>query len=328
MKSGWLRSACALALVCCGLGAWAAPGGATPPPRLLAQYQPALHLHPAESFGPTSIQSFVADSQLERRVGGSWVLVDADPEPGELPGGEGWRLNQESCSPAAVLGGLECYAAAWGEGSGGPAVYGRVAHDGDRIVLEYWYFYYHDVYSYPFVPAGTFWQAHEGDWENVNVVLSGDEQPLSVGYSQHCLGQTREWSATPRVGETHPVVYVALGSHANYFTTGLHQFNLACVPPQVLALLNQYRLPPPADVVSADGAVSGPPEADGSVTVLHHIDEGEPSWVSFAGQWGEAQFFHAPPPIGTVPLGSSPVGPAFHDVWLDPLATLATWPAG
>jgi len=82
-----------------------------------------------------------------------------------------------------------------------------------------------------------------------------------VGYSQHCLGQRRDWSETPRFEGTHPIVYVALGSHANYFTPGLHQFNLACVPAQVLAILGGFHLPPPADVVSADGAVTGPPEA-------------------------------------------------------------------
>jgi hypothetical protein len=48
-------------------------------------------------------------------------------------------------------------------------------------------------------------------------------------------------------------VYVALGSHANYFTPGLHQFNPLCVPPQVTAILNAFHLPPPTDLVSGDG---------------------------------------------------------------------------
>jgi hypothetical protein len=50
--------------------------------------------------------------------------------------------------------------------------------------------------------------------------------------------------------------------------------------------------------------------------------------VSFPGFWGELQYFHAPAPIGTVPFGNSPQGPAFHDVWIHPLATLASWPEG
>jgi hypothetical protein len=160
----------------------------------------------------------------------------------------------------------------------------------------------------------------------VNVVLSADEEPLSVGYSQHCLGETRSWAATTRLEETHPVVYVALGSHANYFAPGLHTFQRACVPLPVQALLAQLRLPFPADVVVDGGANAGPPTGDGRVTPIHQIGDDGPNWVSFPGFWGEEQYFGAPPPIGIVPLGNSPVGPALHDVWTHPLATLGTWP--
>jgi hypothetical protein len=40
-------------------------------------------------------------------------------------------------------------------------------------------------------PPGTIWQSHEGDWEVVNVVLSAAGEPLLVGLSQHCSGETR-----------------------------------------------------------------------------------------------------------------------------------------
>ncbi len=45
------------------------------------------------------------------------------------------------------------------------------------------------------------------------------------------------------------------------------------------------------------------------------------------GIWGEIQYFRAPS-VGTAPLGFSPVGPTFHDVWREPVETLATWPRG
>ena len=331
MNARLRRGAAALAIVSLALAAWAAPAGATPAPRLLAEYEPVSHFDPSERFLPTKVQSFVADSDLEQLVGGRWVVADPAPDPGDLPvtGGTSWRLNQTSCSPASDLGGLACYGAAADQGSGGPAVYGRVAHDGDRIVLQYWYFYYDDVYSYPFAPPGSLWQAHEGDWEVVNVVLSSDEQPLFVAYSQHCLGQQRPWAATPQLGDTHPVVYVALGSHANYFSPGLHPFNSMCVPLQVQLLLRGLGLPQPADVASDGGPSAGPNDVgDGAVMPIHQIDDDTPSWMSFPGTWGEQQFLHAPPPIGTVPFGASPQGPAFHDVWAHPLATIAGWPAG
>jgi hypothetical protein len=329
------RLACALAALAAAaavLGLLAAPGhAATPAPRLLAMYQPVTEFDPLEHFLPTSVQSFIADADLEQMTAPStWTIVDAEPESGSLPGpGSGvWRLNQDSCSPAASLGGLTCYAPAWEEGHGAPTVYGRLVREGDRIVLQYWYFYYDDVYSYQYPPSNFIWQAHEGDWEVVNVVLSEDEQPISVAYSQHCLGQRRAWADTPRVDDTHPVVHVAIGSHANYFSAGVHPIDLACVPPAALAILAQLHLPAPADFAFEGGSVEGPPGAEGAVAPIHLIGDDHPSWVDFPGFWGELQYFHGPGAIGTVPFGTSPQGPAYHDVWTDPLGTLAGWPLG
>jgi hypothetical protein len=142
---------------------------------LLESYQPVTYLDPSEQFGPASVQSFVADTDLERFDSGSWAVVDPDPEPGELPGpGTGtWRLNQDSCVPTLPIGGLPCYATAGAEGDGASVVYGRVARRPGAIVLQYWYFYYDNTYLYD-PPSESIWQAHEGDWEVVNVsTLSG-----------------------------------------------------------------------------------------------------------------------------------------------------------
>src|SRR5262249_60589168 len=75
------------------------------------------------------------------------------------------------------------------------------------------------------------WQAHEGDWESVMAALSEDEQPQLVGYSQHCSGQTRAWDRMTPLDDTHPLVHVALGSHANYFDSGTDPTDLHCLPP-------------------------------------------------------------------------------------------------
>jgi hypothetical protein len=320
-------AAAAASIVFAGAGSAVA---AVPDAQLLRTYQPVLHLDPVEQFGPSSVQSFIADSDLERFDGSSWVVVDEDPEPGELPGpGTGaWRLNQDSCTPTLVLGGLTCYAAASGEGAGSSVVYGRVARQSGLTILQYWLFYYDDVYSYLYPPNDLFWQAHEGDWEVVNVVLSSDDEPLYVGYSQHCLGTRRAWAATPRSEETHPVVYVAVGSHANYFAAGSHVFNSACVPVQVQQILALFHLGLPSDHVNEGGEVVGPPGSGGRVTHVAAIDSDVPSWTSFPGFWGELQYFHAPAPFGTLPFGTSPQGPVQHAVWMNPLGTLATWPMG
>ena len=285
---------------------------------LLERFQPALIFHEDEPFRPIRVESFVRDSDLEAATSPTtWVLVDPDPTVDTLPVTTPpvWRLNQRDCFAGAPLGDLPCYVAAAGDQSRGK-IYGRIARDGDATVLQYWLFYYDDLYSYPFLPPGTIWQSHEGDWEVVSIVLSRHKKPLAVGYSQHCSGEVRSWDDTPR-RKGHPKVYVALGSHANYFEPGLHAFDPACLPAQVIAFFQQAGLPLPADVVTAGAAE----RARVARLSRHH----PPNWLAFPGFWGELQYFNAPPPVGTVPFGASPQGPAFHPVWSQPVATLATW---
>lgn len=292
--------------------------------QLLRQHQPVLVFHPQEEFRPTTVESFVRDSDLEAATSPTeWALVDAAPTVGTLPAASPpiWRLNQRDCFAGAPLGDLACYTAAAAD-EPDPVVYGRVARDGGRTVLQYWLFYYDNVYRYPFLPLGAIWQSHEGDWEVVNVVLGPGRKPVAVGISRHCSGETRPWPDTPRMGR-HPVVHVALGSHANYFEPGVHEFDRACLPPEVIGFFAQAGLPLPADV-----AASGPSEGigrTGAPYAVRRISDGSPSWVAFPGFWGELEYFNAPPPIGTVPFGTGPRGPGFHEVWDAPLATLVEW---
>ena len=309
--------------------ALAAVGGARaagPDAALLQRFEPVVQFDPLEQFLPTDVESFVTDADLEQLTApGTWTVAAPHPAPGDLPGaGSGtWRLNQDGCTPSAAIGGLDCYSVANAQGGGGPGVYGHVVREDGDIVLEYWYFYYDDVYSYLYPPSDFVWQAHEGDWENVDVVLSGDAQPLFAAYSQHCVGGRRDWAFVPRFEDTHPIVHVAVGSHANYFGPGTHAIDVSCIPRQALAILALNGLPPPVDYAN-EGPAGGPPGA-GVRILIHQLDDGVPTWTGFPGTWGELQYFHAPSPVGTVPLGTSPVGPAFHSEWADPLGTFATW---
>ena len=286
--------------------------------QLLRMYQPVLVFDPVERFRPARVDEFVHDSTLERFDGSSWQVVDSNPQPNTLPtGGGGFRLNQQGCSPASQLGGLDCYAAAIPAHERPDTVYGQVVRTETAVVLEYWFFYYDDVYSYFYPPSDVIWQSHEGDWESVAIVLSPSETPLEAAYSQHCLGQRRPWAGTQRVDGTHPVAYVAVGSHATYFTPGIHPIEPTCVPAAARALLSQHGLPGPVDYAGV-GETETP--------LLEQINDGD-GWLSFPGNWGELQYFHSPF-TGTVPLGTAPVGPAFHPLWTDPLATIASWPQG
>jgi hypothetical protein len=298
--------------------------------RLLAKFQPVTSFDSAESFRPTSVETFIADSNLERfnPATNTWVVVNPSPDASTLPtSGAGWRLNQRYCVPNASVGGLGCYVAYWSAHDAPEVVYGRVARLGARIVLQYWYFYYENLYSYTHTPSDFIWQSHEGDWEVVNVVLrSADDAPLYVGYSQHCLGQRRTWSKVTRWHGTHPIVYVAAGSHANYLSKGRHPIETSCLPAGAAELLDANGLDLPVDY--ADGSArSGPSALGDGVTSIARVDGG-PNWVAFPGFWGELQYFKAPAPVGVVPIGTSPLGPAYHLVWANPRGTLASWPAG
>ena len=90
-----------------------------------------------------------------------------------------------------------------------------------EILLQYWFFYAYDEWRAP-VAGANIVQQHAGDWEAVTVALS-EERPLWVGYSQHCGGRSRPWAQVHVANQkpfTHPLVAVAVGSHANYESPG------------------------------------------------------------------------------------------------------------
>ena len=183
-------------------------------------------------------------------------------------------------------------------------------------MLEYWLFYYFDLYQFS-NPTGSVWQDHEGDWEAVAVVLDAKSKPLLVGTSRHCAGARRDWTKVRRRGDR-PVIYVALGSHANYFGPGQQPIATRCLPPEAAALLNQYQ------VTLTDNVRVGRTIANAAVAP---ITASSPSWMTFTGAWGEAQYVQVPnqDPLA---FGTSPTGPAFHDLWRRPLPTVLGWPRG
>ena len=321
MKKLFVFAAGAVAAL--ALAGTAPAAGSTP--KLLKKFQPVLVFHPGEEFRPTTVESFIRDSDLEAATSPTtWTVVNPSPTPDDLPTSSPpiWRLNQQPCFAGAPLGDLPCYVVGASD-EPGVTVYGRVVKDGKSIVLQYWLFYYDDLYRYPFLPLGAIWQSHEGDWEVVNVVLTNQKRPVAVGLSEHCSGETRAWAETER-RDGHPTVYLALGSHANYFEPGLHEVEPECLPAQVIGFFQQAGLPLPADV-AASGPVAGPKRLGVQPAGIATIAEGSPRWMAFPGFWGELEYFSAPAPIGTVPFGTSPVGPAFHEVWQEPLATMGGW---
>jgi hypothetical protein len=98
-----------------------------------------------------------------------------------------------------------------------PVYYGRVVREQDWIVLQYHFFYTFNDWRL----GANGINHHEGDWEMMAVYLKNDE-PYAMLLSQHGSGAMELWQNVRRVKDenghatTHPLIYAALGSHANY----------------------------------------------------------------------------------------------------------------
>ena len=93
--------------------------------------------------------------------------------------------------------------------------YHRVAEAADLFWHQYWLWYLYNPWSV----AGV--GRHEGDWEFVQLgcVDAEGDRPILLTASQHRGGEKREfWRC--ELGDGRPAIYVALGSHANFFTLG------------------------------------------------------------------------------------------------------------
>jgi hypothetical protein len=291
--------------------AGAEPRAAPPLATLLARHVPILVLHPAERLRPVSVDGFLADADLQQRVGSGWETI-APPLPA---GGAGLRLDQRLCRAIEGVEATSCYVEAE-EAHGSPAVvYGAAFRRRNRIDLQYWVWYPWNGYS-PTVPAGDLWQVHEGDWEAVSVIVDVAGKPLVAGYSQHGEGERRDWAKVAKRGQR-PLVYVALGSHANYFRPGKHRLDPRSVAPELISIIEAFGIAP------VDHAGKGRVVRPGLV----RVSASAPGWMAFAGAWGEEGYVHFPDNAPLV-AGAGPRGPAFHEQWQRPVTEVLSWPRG
>jgi len=295
------------------------------PTEMLAKYEPVTVLDAREQFRPSAVDPFITGSVLERQTSGGWEAIDTSPSPDRLPvDDDSVRLNVAGCTSATGVASVACYA---GMSSGPSVVYGRDHMEHGTRVLQYWYFYPDDFWSLQYPPSNLIWQAHEGDWEVVTIVLDEAGTPQEVAYSRHCNGIRRAWDAVPKwPGTSHPIDYVAIGSHSNQLAPGIQPIDTSCYPAEVRSFFAANHITP--FDFDFGGTTYGPAELGIAATGIEWVHENAPRWLRFDGAWGEGQFIHAPAPLGTLPFGTSPVGPQQHDVWQDPLGTIASWPVG
>ncbi|HXV96023.1 MAG TPA: hypothetical protein VD695_05705, partial [Gaiellaceae bacterium] len=169
----------------------------------------------------------------------------------------------------------------------------------DRLSLQYWLYY----------PFNDWNNLHEGDWEMIQLVFpagSAEEaletEPLEVGYSQHEGAERAEWgdSKLEVVDGTHPVVYPAAGSHANFYSDGLFLGRSA------------------EQGVGCDDT-TGPHDELRPAVLSIPSDPGAAveafPWIAFAGRWGERQqaFYNGP------------TGPNLKTQWTEPITWAEDW---
>jgi len=171
-----------------------------------------------------------------------------------------------------------------------PASYGRaVPAKGGGRWLQYWRWHADNPQDRGILRTGR----HEGDWELVQVRVDSGDQPVEAVYAQHSGAERCGW-ATVRTRDDAPVAFLANGSHAAYFRSGVRD----------------RMFPDPNDEAEGRGRIQRPR--------LVPINERAPEWMRFSGRWGDSR--------ARLPgESSSPRGPAFQgESWDDPSAFAAS----
>ena len=179
-----------------------------------------------------------------------------------------------------------------------PTVYAHTATEKGKLALQYWFFY----------PFNDFNNTHEGDWEMIQLDFDAPDaqqaletRPTRVGYSQHEGAEGSAWDDAKlnKLDGTHPVVYAAEGSHANFYDSALFLGRSAAEGVGCDDTRGPHRqIRPIVDTIPSDPAAAR---------------KAYP-WIAFEGRWGELQpaFFNGP------------TGPNLKTQWTEPI----TWSEG
>ncbi|MFX0046311.1 MAG: hypothetical protein ACFE8Z_10730 [Candidatus Hermodarchaeota archaeon] len=162
----------------------------------------------------------------------------------------------------------------------------------EYIVIQYWLAYFFDDWA----------NVHEMDWEMASIVIkktSDLEQPIACAYCVHTGGFRARWQDVEKAADdgqrcesgTHPVVYVANGSHASYFHDDpIHQATASLVGPRLSRLANTL----PWVRKTFSDYVPSFVEGDKHFPMVKLIPEPDSQgywhdewrWLNFRGKWG------------------------------------------
>ncbi len=252
---------------------------------------------PGEPYRPSDVTAFLGNDSVALR--GPWTtddLVKIAPTAADLGRGlDGYHLDFPG-NPLAPGCDYERWSRTQTRDTE-PVVYAHIATEQDRpgrLSLQYWFFY----------PFNDFNNKHESDWEMIQLEFAAadpaaalGQTPVRVGYSQHEGMEQAGWD-DPKlevVGDTHPVVHVAAGSHANYFGSALYlgrsgQEGFGCDDTSG----ETVDVPARVQTIPSDPAQA-------------RADFG---WLGYAGHWGQReQSFY-----------NGPTGPSQKTKWSAPIS--------
>jgi hypothetical protein len=281
-----------------------APGvahAAQPPDEQLAnRYSPILALEPqttacggGEAYRPTSVDVVLGRGGVVLRDKNGDVVQKAPTRTDLFGRGEGYYVDLpgDPLNPGCTY---ERDFQAWSAGTKS-TVYAHVATDPahrGKLAVQYWFFY----------TFNDFTDKHEGDWEMAQIDFDAPtaeealkKGPYQIDLAQHAGGERADWS-DPDVQKrgTHPVLYVATGSHATYFSRNLYLGRGA------------------SEGFGCDDTRDATLEIEPQVELLPEVpdDPSDPySWLAFQGRWGQKE----------KGINNGPTGPAAKQAWSQPI---------
>jgi hypothetical protein len=268
--------------------------------QLAETYSPLLSVEPqskpcgpGEPYRPTTVDTVLGRPDVLLRDPRGKAVKRA-PTPSDLWAlAEGYYLDLPG-NPLRPGCRYESQFRNWKDGSR-PSVYAHIATDAShpgKLSVQYWFFY----------TFNDFTDKHESDWEMAQVDFDASSAaaalrkgPYEVDLSQHAGGERSDWTdAKLHRHGTHPVIYDATGSHANYFNSALYlgrgaREGFGCDDTRKATQRLQMQTVLLPDIP----AFASAPYA----------------WLAFQGRWGQRERG----------INNGPTGPGVKEQWLTPI---------
>jgi len=305
---------------------------------VIQKYAPTIYLHPYDKNHPMAVEEFLSQNSM---LSSSGTVLKSGLTPADLttyssssnylsftnntfPSASNDFESGDAIVPGTTSG--------WGQ-SNAP-IYVKTIDYGTYIDLKFYMFYgingfqtfqagiIVDFKTEPYLFDWANFALHEGDWEHVTVRISEDTtQLLGVFYSQHGKAQ---WVTNPSLDGTHPIVYSAWDSHANFPISDIIIDDVILNSPGVIPLswikvanvttstsggtIVAYSTPNPY----YPNGITWTPWQNTSQLVLLDGNTQAAQWLAFNGNWG---------PAWTTPVEQTPSLPSGAGTELYDLAT-------